>query len=349
MPKVFISHSSKDKEIVDSFKNMILNAGLGIADSDIAYTSASETGVPTGGDIPKYIKENIAGSDFVFLMISENYRRSEVCLNEMGAAWALEKNVRPLVLPEISFDSVGWLYRTSLCARIDDADRLDELRDEFAAAFGSCPKTSVWNRQKAEFLSKIAPLGAAVVNPAEPEPESEELGLLDYKDLFDQNIDLFNSTMGTVTAGMKLLTEKTQTRTKQLSAVNGQHPNTSQVRGIMVHLAKDMDGMSESIEANAPRLTEHFDSAISAAIALQKCATVAPETKQENRASVNYLIQAILSAIDSTNRNKDTLETVPNLERTQIAAKKRLAKAYSSLVTVCENCLTRATELLKSC
>lgn len=94
MAKIFISHSSKDKAIVDLFKNIILNAGLGISDNDIAYTSAPETGVPTGGNIPKYIKENIADSDFVFWMVSDNYRKSEVCLNEMGAAWALDKNIK---------------------------------------------------------------------------------------------------------------------------------------------------------------------------------------------------------------------------------------------------------------
>ena len=63
MSKISISHSSKDKAIVDLFKNIILNAGLGISDNDIAYTSAPETGVPTGGNIPKYIKENIADSN----------------------------------------------------------------------------------------------------------------------------------------------------------------------------------------------------------------------------------------------------------------------------------------------
>lgn len=131
MAKIFISHSSNDKGIVDLFKDLILNAGLGVLDRDIAYTSAPETGVPTGGNIPQYIKDNIADSDFVFFMISENYRKSEVCLNEMGAAWALDKNVKPLLLHNVSFESVGWLYRVNLCARIDDLDRLDELRDEF--------------------------------------------------------------------------------------------------------------------------------------------------------------------------------------------------------------------------
>lgn len=58
MAKIFISHSSNDKDVVDLFKKFILNAGLGILDSDIAYTSAPETGVPTGNSIPQYIKDN---------------------------------------------------------------------------------------------------------------------------------------------------------------------------------------------------------------------------------------------------------------------------------------------------
>ena len=40
MAKLFLSHSSKDKIIVDLFKTVLLNVGLGIADEDIAYTSA---------------------------------------------------------------------------------------------------------------------------------------------------------------------------------------------------------------------------------------------------------------------------------------------------------------------
>lgn len=152
MAKIFISHSSNDKDVVDLFKKFILNAGLGILDSDIAYTSAPETGVPTGNSIPQYIKDNIKSSDFVFFIISENYRRSEVCLNEMGAAWILDKNVKPLLLSDVSFTSVGWLYQVSLCAKISDAERLDELRDEFIESYEDIPKTSVWNRNKNEFL-----------------------------------------------------------------------------------------------------------------------------------------------------------------------------------------------------
>ena len=108
--KIFISHSSKDKQIVDIFVDKLLHLGLQIDPNDVAYTSREETGVGTGEDIRKFIKENISTCDFVFFMISENYKKSEICLNEMGAAWATDRTVIPLVFPNLSFDSIGWLY-----------------------------------------------------------------------------------------------------------------------------------------------------------------------------------------------------------------------------------------------
>lgn len=54
--KIFISHSSKDKQIVDIFVDKLLHLGLQIDPNDVAYTSREETGVGTGEDIRKFIK-----------------------------------------------------------------------------------------------------------------------------------------------------------------------------------------------------------------------------------------------------------------------------------------------------
>lgn len=351
MAKIFISHSSEDKTIVDLFKNIILNAGLGIQDTDIAYTSAPETGVPTGGNIPRYIKENIADSDFVFFMISDNYRESEVCLNEMGAAWALDKNVKPLLLHNVPFKSVGWLYGMNLCAKIDDAERLDELRDEFLEKYASCPKTVVWNRQKAEFLAKMT---ASVQNSTAPLcidaqiDEGEELGLLDYREAFDNHIAFFNQIAKILTDEMNQLSNKTVTRTKQLSSLNPKSPNPSQARGIMIGSANDMNQMSDAIDCNAPQLLEHFKTAIENAIHLQQCLDADQKTKEENRQALNDLIQSMISAKDATLQGKDSLSEMPNMEKSQIAAKNRLVKGYSTLIAVYDECITKATELLKA-
>lgn len=352
MVKIFISHSSEDKAIVDLFKNIILNAGLGIQDTDIAYTSATETGVPTGSNIPQYIKENIADSDFVFFMISDNYSKSEVCMNEMGAAWALDKNVKPLLLHNVSFKSVGWLYGMNLCAKINDADRLDELRDEFLEKYNSRPKTAVWNRQKNKFLSKMAALTqnntALLTHVDTPTEEDDELGLLDYKEAFDNYLILFNQIASVLTNEMNQLSVKVTTRAQRLLSLNTKLPNTLQARNVMTSLAQDMNQTSDAIAINASKLLEYFNATIENAIHLQQCYDTDQDTKENNRQALTHLIQAIISAKDAILQGKNSLLDMPNMEKSQIAAKNKLVKGYSTLLSVYDECITKVTELLKA-
>ena len=347
MAKVFISHSSADKELVDLFKNIILNAGLGIADEDIAYTSAVETGVPTGGNIPQYIKDNLADCDFVFFMISENYRKSEVCLNEMGAAWALDKKVKPILLYDVPFTSVGWLYSMNLCARIDDSERLDELRDDFAEKYQTCVKTVVWNKTKAEFLSKVAESrnsNTALVCVDKQSEDAEELGILDYREIFDRYMDLSRQITCELTEDMNQLNSNIETRTKQILLLNQQAPNPTQARGIMIGYANDMNKMADAINNKAPKLSEYFKAAVESASAMQKDSDAG--TKQANREALNELIQSMVSAKDSIVAAQTVFSNIPHMEKTQIAAKKRLVKEYSTLIAVYDECITKATELL---
>ncbi|MBO5592137.1 MAG: toll/interleukin-1 receptor domain-containing protein [Prevotella sp.] len=108
-PKIFISHSSKDKELISSFIENILILGLGLNKDDIAFTSHEIYGVKPGDKINQYIKDNIASAEVVLFMISNNYKESEVCLNEMGATWALDKSFISVLLPYAGFEKLGWL------------------------------------------------------------------------------------------------------------------------------------------------------------------------------------------------------------------------------------------------
>ena len=118
-PKVFISHSSKDKALIQSFVDNVLVLGLGLNNKDIAFTSQEVYGIEPGEDIITFIRETISSAGVVLLMISSGYKKSEVCLNEMGAAWALEKNCISIGSPaDDSTGGVGynterkfrWLY-----------------------------------------------------------------------------------------------------------------------------------------------------------------------------------------------------------------------------------------------
>ena len=148
--KVFISHSSEDKDLIDDFVDKVLRLSCGFNTTDIIYTSRQTTGVELGDSIPEYIKSNLQICSLVLFMISPNYRKSEVCLNEMGAAWALNKKTISILLPGVSFNSLGWLTSLDKAIKIDDPEGLDKLASTL------CRKNrdiTDWNRQKELFIN----------------------------------------------------------------------------------------------------------------------------------------------------------------------------------------------------
>lgn len=46
------------------------------------YISRESTGVTPGNGIPTFVKDGLEQSSLVFFFISDNYKKSEVCLNE---------------------------------------------------------------------------------------------------------------------------------------------------------------------------------------------------------------------------------------------------------------------------
>ena len=126
-PMVFISHSSVDKSTIDSFIDNVLVMGLGLSKNEIAYTSNEVYGVAPGDDISRYIKENIEAAEVVLLMISDNYKQSEVCLNEMGAAWALDKPFISILLPNTGYDKLGWLTNLQKAVRMENREQVISL------------------------------------------------------------------------------------------------------------------------------------------------------------------------------------------------------------------------------
>lgn len=153
--KVFISHSSKDKDIVSEFCDRILRLGIGLSVDDIFCTSIEDMNIKNGEDIRKHIKENILAADFSFLLISENYKKSEICLNEMGAVWATDNNVRYYLLPNTGFDKIGWLCDTKQAEQLIDHIALDKLYYELTRFYDMDVKMDTWSRQRMTFIDNV--------------------------------------------------------------------------------------------------------------------------------------------------------------------------------------------------
>lgn len=118
--KIFISHSSKDIQYVQSFVENILKLGLDIPSNRIFCSSIEGQGIQSGKYIPDSIKEEIINSSLALLFISQNYKESEVCLNELGAAWVLlsKEKVVPILLPDVDFSELGFIDRGRLGLQI---------------------------------------------------------------------------------------------------------------------------------------------------------------------------------------------------------------------------------------
>lgn len=154
--KIFISHSSKDKAIVQLFVDDILQLGIGLRPEHIFCTSIEDMGIKNGEDIRKHIHENIKNADYSILLISKNYKKSEICLNEMGAVWAYDNKVRFYILPDADIDSIGWLCNPKIAERIDSSIALDELHEQLQQYY-SLQNESItsWSRQREKFLQDI--------------------------------------------------------------------------------------------------------------------------------------------------------------------------------------------------
>lgn len=108
--KIFISHSRQDSSITNRFCDLILHNGLNIdVLKNVFNTSMDGTKPISGEDFKARIKEELITAKIVLQFISNNYKTSEVCLNEMGAAWVLSGKVIPLV---ISNYDVGFINNT---------------------------------------------------------------------------------------------------------------------------------------------------------------------------------------------------------------------------------------------
>lgn len=154
--KLFISHSSKDKEFVSEFNDRILQLGIGISPDDIFCTSIEDMNIKNGEDIRQHIKDNILSADFSFLLISENYKNSEICLNEMGAVWANDNNVRYYLLPNTDFRQIGWLCDTKQAEKLTDQIVLDKLYNELTSYYNIERRLETWSRHRVTFVNNIS-------------------------------------------------------------------------------------------------------------------------------------------------------------------------------------------------
>lgn len=156
--KIFISHSSKNADIVGWFVDHILQLGVGIDAKDIFCTSIEDMKIKNGEDIRKHIHDNIKSADFSYLFLSDEYKDSEICVNEMGAVWAYDSNVRYYTLPNFKFTEIGWLCDHNSAESLIDASTLDSIQRELRAFYCLEDRGETWSKQRKNFITQCMQL-----------------------------------------------------------------------------------------------------------------------------------------------------------------------------------------------
>lgn len=153
--KIFISHASADETIVNAFVKEILLLGCHFTPQDI-FCTLDHTAIRTGEVFRNVIVENMKACDYVICLISDSYKQSEVCQNEMGAAWTLEdKRVLPFKFPNVNFSEIGFLNVVKQAADITDSSKLDELFVELCERYDVQQDFIHFNKRKADFINVV--------------------------------------------------------------------------------------------------------------------------------------------------------------------------------------------------
>lgn len=162
--KIFITHSSTDKEYVLLLTELLRN--LKVPNASIICTSDPHHKIPNGESTYSWLRRQFLDSDLhMIFVLSENYYRSTPCLNEMGAAWLTAKKSDLLLLPGFGFNDLkekdGCLDKDIQGGNIDSDDRmlkawLQNLRDDIVKEFNlEKPNDLDWEEYRDSFINNM--------------------------------------------------------------------------------------------------------------------------------------------------------------------------------------------------
>lgn len=178
MKKIFISHSTKDRELIDSFLDF-LESGMGVNREEVYCTSVDGT-IGTGQKFVDNIKLNIEKAEIVMFIVTPQYLQSKFCLAEMGAAWVLNQQVYPIIFEPLNFDVLEGTPLKGIQAKIlNSENNICSMYDELKVKnIASDRPLTLFNRKSKVFLSELRQITSKItVN----EGENEEIDNLNIE------------------------------------------------------------------------------------------------------------------------------------------------------------------------
>ena len=159
--KIFISHASTDKALIDSLVDL-LQTGLNIREENILCTSLEGMGIPPGKNFVTFLREQLAGQIFVIAVITENYYKSAFCLCELGAAWIKDDDLFPILVPPLDYKDLQAVLFGMQVAKINKREDLNRLKDKLTTLMLSSGSTGRWEGKRDAFLIEFESLNQSL-------------------------------------------------------------------------------------------------------------------------------------------------------------------------------------------
>lgn len=156
MGKLFISFSSKNRQLAESFTEL-LQLGMGVRREDIFCTAFSDN-LKTGEDFIRQIREELKECEGVISLITEDYLRSKFCMIEAGAAWALSKRYFPLVMVDYEELKGTPLYGMQMRRLYQEEDMSTVYDELYDCKAGLRRQTAEFNRRLKTYMKRVKEL-----------------------------------------------------------------------------------------------------------------------------------------------------------------------------------------------
>jgi hypothetical protein len=153
MAKIFISHSAKDKPVIDTLSELLIQ-GCDLRKEDVFSGSIEDAGIMIGSDFVTWIKDRLKDSELIIQFVTPNYIESKLCMAEMGAAWAIDKEIFPFLHPDIDRE-LSFIFLGKHTTRLNETG-LDNLKDFISDHIQKADKnTETWASNKNDFLDTL--------------------------------------------------------------------------------------------------------------------------------------------------------------------------------------------------
>lgn len=153
--KIFISHSSKDLELVEELIEII--ELIGINSSQIFCSSLSGYSIEFGENFLDRIKSELDQSVLVIFLLSANFYQSPICLCEMGATWVKTNKHIPILAPKFEFSLIKGVIPLTQGFKIDDGEALTQFKMQLEKIFKlkDDENYASWERKRDRIMKRM--------------------------------------------------------------------------------------------------------------------------------------------------------------------------------------------------